>query len=98
MKTYSFVFLCLKQIKNYNVALSLLLLCTKIGWSFGITTKAFKSLVRAFGSQSQLNHSNHGGRPKAAPHTYFCSLALALDFVLGFEMYPCGFPSLLKYS
>ena len=38
--------------------------------------------------QSQLNHINHGGRPKTAPILTIFSLTLALEFILGFEIYP----------
>ena len=39
-----------------------------------------------------------GGRPKAVPHPCYLSLALALDFILGFGIYPCGFPPLASYA
>ena len=38
-----------------------------LGWSFGITIKPFKSLVRASESQSQLDHTNHGGAAEGRP-------------------------------
>ena len=37
-----------------------------IGWSIGIITKPFNSLVRAFKNQRQWNHTNH----QAAPRRY----------------------------
>ena len=47
--------------------------------SFGIIIKPLESLVRAFQSQSQLNHTNHWGAAEGhPPHGYYLLLVLAL--------------------
>ena len=57
---------------------------------------------RAKAHQGKLNHTKHGevGRPKAVAPTMLLifSLALALDFIMGFRVYPSGFPPLISYT
>ena len=38
-----------------------------VGWSFGIIVTPFESLVRAFKSQRQLNHTNYRGGAEGRP-------------------------------
>ena len=54
----------------------------KIPRSFGAIIKPFKSLLKAFKKQSQLNHTNHGVRPKAAPPSLLCFNPLWLSKAL----------------
>ena len=50
-----------------------LVIAPKIPQSFRIITNPFKNCLRAFQSPRGLDHTNHGGWPKAAPAHYCVS-------------------------